>query len=748
MSFNLSIAGAPIPTNAGALKSFEKDLNLAFNLDSTLSSLLGSTLADVPASKSKTAVTYSGPLASWKPADTPVRFGLRGGAGGSLQIVASGGELVSYDDGLDSAKKKAVTVPSGLAYVSLSLNFNISADVTGSYSNGPYGVSAALDESVTYAITFCKAFAPTTNVQTAIAQTFESFVLPFNQNTIANLNNNDYLLYEFDGNLHLSFGAYAGLNKVFYAGRAPAEVLHVQGSPLATLTGGVEPLIRLGATLAFSFQYATTFEALLTKFPGSAQLHIFRSANRTATTSLTVGLTFDADATGKVAVDTQTVQQSMVNAVSNSGAPGQSAITQILQSPKATAQINSYVSEMNSELQSLLNRGNGLQTNLQIAIETSTTRTILASYTFDLTAAPADLATAWNAAIAGDFVAIFQSPAVTLDAGSGLENIYQQKTSFSLNFFNLWKLSTWDQFSSTYSLVYAGNNIFHFAATVELSQETQSMGVMRSIDMYFAATADATLSGSAANTKVDLHLDLTAQADPNAAGKIATMLSAIEAGPVADALARNMHTFAGSSKKGTVQLHVTISPGAYAHVNCDAYSNGKPLTTNSSNDAVNWNAFAQAADDLNAWPALQLTTSGNYLQTFPAWVQLNCAQNGSATPNRLEFGDTSVWPDGFPPLDDMSKFGVSYSMRAGQHFMNFCADLVALTSATDVNSTATSWGDLLKLMTDAIKKDLGVDFIRPSALAVIRLCGTPVGTITGPTSAEGTADRFAVTMTL
>ncbi|MGB6692026.1 MAG: hypothetical protein WBE76_29640 [Terracidiphilus sp.] len=747
MSFNLSIAGAPIPTDAGSLKSFEKDLNLDFHLDSTLKSLMGSTLADVPASKGKTAVSYSGPLASWRPADAPVRFGLRGGAGGSLQIVAPGGAVVSFADGLDSPKKKAFTAPSGLAYVNLSLNFNISADVSGSYSSGPYGVSAALDESITYAITFCKAFPPTTNVQTAIAQTFESFVLPFNQNTIAYLNNNDFLLYEFDGNLHLSFGVYAGLNKVFYAGRAPAEVLQAQGSPLATLTGGVEPLVRLGATLAFAFQYATTFEGLLTKTPGSAQLHVFRSANRTATTSLTVGLTFDAEVTGKVAVDTQTVQQSMVNAASNSGAPGQGAITQVLQSPKALAQINSYVSDMNSEVQSWLNRGNGFQTNMQVAIETSTTRSILASYDIDLTAAPADVTTAWNAAIAGDFVAIFQSPAVTLETGSGLENAYQQKTSFSLNFFNLWKLSSWDQFSSTYSLAYAGNNIFHFAATVELSQETEAMGVMRSIDMYFAATADATLSGSATHPEVDLHLDLTAQDDPNAAGKVATMLSAIEAGPVADAMARNMHAFAGSAKKGTVQLHVTIGPSSYAKINCDAYSNGKPLTSTSYNDQVNWKAFAQAADDLNAWPQLQQTSSANYLETFPAWVALNCAQNGSTTPNRLAFGDTSVWPDSFPNLDDLIRFGVSYSMRAGQHFMNFCADLVALTSATDVNATSISWVDLLKLMADAIKKDLGVDFIRPSALAIIRLCGTSASTITGPISAAGTADHFVVTMT-
>jgi hypothetical protein len=748
MSFDLDIAGATIPTDVGALKSFKKELNPIFHLDSTLKSLLNSTLADVPASKGKTAVSYGGSTISWRPDGAPVTFGLKAGGGGALQIVTSGGNLVAYSDGLDSPKKKSIVVPSGLAYVNLSLNFNLSADVAGTYSGGLYGVTAALSDTVTYAVTFCKAFAPTTNVQTAIAQTFESFVLPFNQNTIAYLNNNDYLLYEFDGNLHFSFGAYAGLNKVFYAGRAPAEVLQVQGSPMATLTGGVEPLVRLGANLDFSFQYATAFEALLAKSPATARLHIYRSANRTATTSLTVGLTFDSEVTGRIGVNTNTMQQSLVNAATNAGASGQSAITQALQSPQATTQINSYAGDVNGMLAGWLNRGNGFQTNLQVAIENINTRTILASYDFDLTAAAADLNAAWNQAVAGDFVAAMQSSAMTLDAGSGLENAYQQKTSFSVNFFKLWKLNSWDEFSSSYSLVYAGNNIFHFVSNVELSQETDSMGAKKSIDMYFAATANATLGGSAWNPEVDLHLDLTAQADPGAAAKIATMLSAIEAGPSADALARNMHAYAGSAKRGTVQLHVIISPGAYAHINCDAYSDGKPLTTTNYNDQVNWKAFAQAADDLNAWPMLQLANSSSYLETFPAWVTLNCAQNGSTTPNRLAFGDSAVWPDGFPNLDDLSRSGVSYSMLAGQHFMNFCADLVALTAATDVGSTAISWVDLLKLLTDAIKKDLGVDFIRPAALAVIRLCGTPVSTITGPAGTAAPTGPFVVTMTL
>lgn len=745
MSFDLTLAGAVIPTDAGALKSFEKNLNLVFDLDSTLSSLLDSMLADVPADKAKSAFSYKGPATAWNPGRGPVKFGLQGGAGGALQVVTSG-DLVTYTDGLESNSKKSVAVPGGTAYVSLTLRLNISADAAGSYSSGAYGVKAALNTAETFAVTFCKAFPPATNVRAAIAQTFESFVLPLNRDTLSFLNDNDYLLHEFDGNLHLSFGAYAGLDKVLYAGRGPADVIRALGSPLATVTTGARPAIKLGVNLDFAYQYATTYEALLSKAGGSAKMHLYRSANARTSTTLSADLAFDANLSARMGVNAKTLEDSLVRAAGGTGSAAGGALGKVLQTPDATAEIAKYGNEVNSKLASWLNRANGIQANLQVAIESMKTRTILAGYEIDLNSPNATAA--WDAAIAGDFVAAFNTGAVTLDAGTGLENSYQSKTSFSCNLFNLWKLSTWDQFSSTCSLVYAGNNVFHFAAKVELSQQTQSMGAMRSIDMYFAAGADTSASGAASHAAIDLHVDLTAQADPDAAAKIATMLSAMGAGPAADALALNLRAFAGSSKKGTAQLQITIPSRAYGNLQCDPYSNGKPASAGNANDQANWNAFAQAADELNAWPLKQLTGSGAYLETFAAWEKLNCAQNGSTTPNRLAFGNPVEWPDGFPILDELDRFGAGYSMRAGQHFMDFCADLVAMKAATDPDATAITWEDLLKLVSDAVKNDQGVDFIRPAALAIVRLCKSPAGSISGPSGAAQPVDHFAVTMTL
>jgi hypothetical protein len=63
-------------------------------------------------------------------------------------------------------------------------------------------------------------------VREALAESFTAFVLPFHAETLQQMCNGDLLQYAFDGNLHLAFGAYAGLDKVLYAGQSSVDVLH------------------------------------------------------------------------------------------------------------------------------------------------------------------------------------------------------------------------------------------------------------------------------------------------------------------------------------------------------------------------------------------------------------------------------------------------------------------------------------------------------------------------------------------
>jgi hypothetical protein len=549
----------------------------------------------------------------------------------------------------------------------LTLSFTISATAAGNYSAGAYGVTAALDTSDTYSVTFCKAFAPSTPVREAIAQTFESFVLPLHQDTLNQMSDGDYLLHDFDGNLHLSFGAYAGLDRVLYSGQSSVDVLTAFGSPLATLSGAAQPEINASVALDFSFQYATRFEALLSRIGGTARLHLFRSQNATSSTVLKATLSFDANVSASISPHNDVLTNSLVQAGGGAGSPGGLALTQVLSSTNASSEIDKYVAEVNDKLTSWLNRANGIQANLQVAIETCRSRTILAAYAFDLSSPR--YPSAWKSAIDGDFVRAFQTGAVTLDSGSGLELFYQQKTTFSCHVFNLWSLTSWNDFSSKASLVYAGNNVFHLVAKVGRTTETDSMGTMHSMNIYFSASADVAVAGQISNTDIDLHIDLTAQNDPKAANTIAAMLSAIEGGPVCGALARGMHAFATNSKKGTALLQVTVPASAYAHINCDPYIGDKPQTHSNYNDAQNWAAFAQAAEDLNAWPLRSMPRVSDqnlaYLKTFVAWEKLNMTATGAKTPNRVNLGEpftSSGWPEDFPEVDDSSRQFIVYSM--------------------------------------------------------------------------------------
>jgi len=58
---------------------------------------------------------------------------------------------------------------------------------------------------------------------------------------------------------------------------------------------------------------------------------------------------------------------------------------------------------------------------------------------------------------------------------------------------------------------------------------------------------------------------------------------------------------------------------------------------------------------------------------------------------------------------------------------------------------------LLALITKAIQKDINVDFLRPAALATIRLCkapGAPLSNVAGPSAAAAPTDHFAVAIAL
>lgn len=754
MSFDVSVAGITIPTDSSALKSFRNDLNLAFGLDKTLSSFLDGPISGVPASAATSQISYTSPNASWAPAGGPVTFGLSGSASGKFEVVLSG-DLVPYTDGLDNPKQTSVPVPPHTAYTRATLNFSISAQVSGngSFSGGAYGVKGSASSTDTYAVTFCKAFDPSTPVKTAIALTFQNFVLPLNADTMTLLDSGDYLLHEFDGNLNLSFGAFAGIDQVLYSGQSSADVLSVNNSPLATLSAQTKPEIKADVELDFTFQYATKFEGLVSRIGTIGKFHIFRSSKADTTTSLMAGLTFNGNTSAKIQSNAQTV----ANSLANSAGTGSQAVSQVANS--AVSEINKGVTDVNNTLSNWLNRADGLKANLQISIEAVTSRNLLAAYDFDLsdTTAPG-LRNAWTLAVNGDLAGAlgYKDPGtgksfVSLEAGSGLESEYQRKTSFSCNFFNLWKFSSWSQWQSQVSMVYAGNNIFHMSANIGRITETDYVGTMKSINFYFAASADEGLKGSISKPVVDLHIDLISQGVPTAARQIAGMLSGIGGCPACITLARNMNAFIDASANGTVQLNITIPSSAYGFIAADPVSNSA-TPANTIHDKKNWDTFVQTADDLNAWPLRQLSVVSNdtlsFIKSYAGWEDFNKAFNGATAPNRNTFGNSASWPQDLLQISgDTTRQMIAFSILSGQYFMNLCDSLQQLAGIVNVSATDITWNNLVNLVTKAAK-DYVADFARPVALALIWLCGSTITSMTGPSDSNVASGKFQVKLSM
>jgi hypothetical protein len=742
MGLNLMVGGVPLAADAATLKALWAKRDLAFDCNGKLAPFLDGALSLMPAGNTF-GVGYTSDSASWVPDGSVVTIGLQGGIGGSIEVVNSG-ELVSYTDGLESPKAATVMVAAGRSYVRLTLNVTLSASVSGTYSGGDYGVKASASTDDTYAVTFCKAFDPATTVRVAVMQAFDSFVVPFTAETLTGLQDGDYLLHAFDGKVGFAVGTYVGVSQVLYAGQASVDVLKAFGSPCATLTPCVKPTVSGAVKLAFKMSYEGRFEALLWKAGQTGQLHLFKADTTTATTSVTAGLTIDMNAAVSVKEHLtdhlDTLSASLVQSAGGAGSAGGNAVGAVVAA--APGECQKCVDEATDKLTSWLNKANGLKTNLEVAIENTHARTLLAGFCFDLTSAK--YADAWGFATKGDFYGALNTGAVTLDIGSGLENDYQLKTSCACNFFNLWHVTSWSDFSKNVSMVYAGNNTFHMVAKVGRTTETDSVGAMHSMDMYFSASADVGQSGPVTKEAVSLNIALNAKGDRKAAEAIALFLSAVDGGSSTAAIVRDLRGFNTNSKNGSVQLLVTIPAAGFGKIQCDAKTG--------LHDAANWDAFAQAADDLSAWPLKEFGGLSDdaleVLKQYSSWKRLNIADNGATAADRNSFGSANQWPQAWTGIEPSYRAMVTHSMWAGQSFMNFCAALVTLATTQTNDAAGTSWESLLGLITTAVKTDLQVDFLRPTALATIRLCKGDALRIIGPVGPAVPVDHFDVLVSL
>jgi hypothetical protein len=577
----------------------------------------------------------------------------------------------------------------------------------------------------------------------AMTDAFKGFVLPLHAKTLTDLRGGDYLHYTFNANLQLGLGASAGVDKIFYAGLYKSQIpTGVVGTKLS-----VKPEVQAGAKLSFGYSYAGSFEILLWKektAAGVANLHLYRSSHQDTSLGVNLGLTITSGASASVDVTTDHVSNTLTQSIP---AALQDTFKKSVLAP-ASSEVQKFVGEANAKITSWLSPLNGQKATLDLAVDRSVDRFLLTNYTIDTTQ---DYAAAWTDMMGGRFADAFASAGsgVSLDVGSGLEAIYKTTTSVKLNLFG--KLSAeWDTSTiSNSSLIYAGNGTFHFLTTEGKDMVRLVNSSRQEAQFYFAVEA-LLAQDQPVTPAINLHIVLQATNDGSYGSSIATVVGMLTSGPAGQALKNSVQALAGQAKTTQV-LHLIFSKEAYAKLNSSTLRNVQP--DNEALDTTNFNAFRTACSRLFSDSPENFVFSGVAVD-YGVWRYTNIAQNDqwpapeTASPDRRRTGPYSAADsylhELFPSAGALTHEPY-YLCEVGSQFMNLCEALKNLAHVP-VETDLGNWQDLVNQLKGIIKNDLDKDFIVPTALALIQLCGAMPTTVTGPAPGLPSGTSIGITM--
>jgi hypothetical protein len=369
-------------------------------------------------------------------------------------------------------------------------------------------------------------------------------------------------------------------------------------------------------------------------------------------------------------------------------------------------------------------------------------------FSFDLAAA--GYATAWKTALDGKYLDALKTPngGASIATGSGLERLYNEKSSITLNLFGKLNAAWTSEIISNSTLVYAGNGVFHLVADVGRRSLFQLNKGKREIDIYFAAEADLK-SASSTLGPINLHVRMVATNNQSYGSYIAGFVHLMTTGVDGTAMATAVSALA--AKKNTTEvLHIVLAPARYASLKSSTIVNGKP--DDQSKDKDNFAAFFQACADLN------LSVVADYSAlNYALWSDWNIASNdqlpvpAGAVPDRRENGS---WSNGITLLSQhfadsgMDYTALAYTLQAASDFMNFCDDLRNLAKLAAVDAKLETWDKFVDELKSIMENDVSQDFIAPTGLALTRLCaGGPPDSVKGPAPDLTDKNSIAVTMT-
>lgn len=752
-SATLTIGGETVDISGSQLATFAKEaISLAVN--GQLSNVLGQPISSLPAGENgfQEALTFS-PGTSWTLADVPLNLTINIKASADVSIVTSG-TLFSYTSGLANPQQVAINVPAGSAYIKIEFEVAVDGNLSAQANlTTAIGISGTAEAGADFTIAYLKQVPLNTTIKDAIVQAVQSFVMPFQRETLKQLAAGDYLYHCFAGNLALGFGVHYGVSGSLLSGRSVEEVQASFKSRIATASLSLTPTFTASAEFDLTYKHNDFFEMLMHREAdgngNQARVHLFRANKANLGVAFTAAINVDHGANFNITSNLGTVVDQIATHVTariddaTVKSKVSDAVHQLL--GQATDAVQTFVDDVNQRVNNLLQTVNNRGVELQAIIEAQKSRVSLFDYVFDLTNGNVDKA--WQAALKGDFVTAYQTPGhpVDLGEGSGVEEEFIRRSSVSLNLFGLFQASSAMQFFTNSAVVYAGKGLFNmlFSTGIEWDTATHSSSSSAAITFFAAATSQAMTSVQ--DLQVTMRVQLMDTAHPQAARLSALVLRDCNLRELQEAAAQAL-SFAQTQRKGKLMVRADLLPSAYARFRTSSFTGDAPPPLPQADDGNNFSKFVGAccglfaADFFGGFP--------DVCRTFDQWQGLNISTNQiQPPPNRHLFNDTQA-PTGWQ-AGDAGRFRIIFNyIDAARRFMNLCDDLRQLAGAEQQVQTPQQFQEVVDTLKFMVKNDADVWFTKPTLLAMLSLLGGTANNVRADQGANNGAGELTVSFQL
>jgi hypothetical protein len=711
------------------LKSFiSSQGNAVFVLGKELLAFKGQPVSKAAGSFSASISLTGSP--SWKAG--PVTFSVTPTAKCTVTIATQGEDFEAAKDISDTTKTDNVQIPAvrGMTYVNIDLDFSISGNVAGSGTAYGITISGKAAGSTDTTLSFCQPVASTTETVQAILDAFNDIVLPTSPNaSFARMIVGSSTRMTFDGTLSLELDVDYGLGDFKLAASSIALIQKAYQEASKAITFPTAD-VKAGLSATIKYTHTDHFGLILTKSDtNNAQLYLVRAS--TDETDVNVGITVAVTTTAvSVNADTSQIEQA-VQSVTKSPALGTTVANAI--APKVADLESNALSKLNNEIKKL----NG-SAGLTLALSRQKGRTLLFNYAVDLSR-PTIISQSWNDLLSNNVQDATQIPGFTVQPGSGITQEFKKSTTFSFQFFNLFKYSDETDFfgQCTSEITTDGIRILYEVGVEQLVAENSAKGQVR---IYFNGAASKAADGTLSGASVDLNIEMSESSSAKSAALLVGILGIVDASAL-QATMNLMTAYAHANPKSTLGLTAVLHSSAYGRLKFSPFAGGIGGTpkVDQTADMANWNAIHAAAVTLLGkdnqfiipYSYSDLTVYNSYCNTTEAGALLN----------RRHPGNPATVPSWF--YQGAAPGSVDYFLIATEKGLNLFEDLATLAQDVQGAIKPEQFSLIINDTTAIVKDDINVDYAKPIMAAVIQQA---YGAGTVDASTAQTSSSFTTTL--